>query len=474
LKPLVGKTDSFVKNSKDFVEKSKNIVLAETDKLVSFDVESLFTNVPVPETLKIIESRLENDESLKERTKLPVNVIMELLELCTQCNYFELEKKLYRQDEGMAMGSPLSPIFANIFMEEFEQKALSSAELKPKIWWRYVDDTFVVFPHGDDKLKEFLGHLNSISPSIRLTMEEEVQNKIAFLDVCVEKHGNTLRTTVFRKKTHTGQYLNFNSNHQKSVKEGVAYSLFDRAKSICSNQDGLNEEIKKVEKDLASNGYPQSIIKKCKNRRAKHNESEITTEKFVPMSIPYVPGLSEKIRRVARKYKIRTAFKTQNTLRQSLVKTKPKNGTQGTKNCVYRINCSDCSRPYYGETKRPLNIRIKEHRDNTRKGLVDKSKIAHHCWSENHQMNFNEAKIVHREPHFFKRKLIEASYIKLSDQPISQSSVEIRPLWLPILNKELKRRENEVMTTIKETNEPKNSHSMETRSKARVKHHINQ
>ena len=80
---------------------------------------------------------------------------MELLELCTQCNYFELEGKLYRQDEGMAMGSPLSPIFANIFMEEFEQKALSLAQLKPKIWWRYVDDTFVVFPHGDDKLKSF-------------------------------------------------------------------------------------------------------------------------------------------------------------------------------------------------------------------------------------------------------------------------------------------------------------------------------
>ncbi|XP_054260070.1 uncharacterized protein LOC128984748 [Macrosteles quadrilineatus] len=133
LKPLVGNTDSFIKNSKDFVEKSKSIVLADTDKLVSFDVESLFTNVPVSETLKIIETRLTNDDTLANRTKLPVNVIMELLELCTQCNYFQLEGKLYRQDEGMAMGSPLSPIFANIFMEEFEQKALASARLKPRI-----------------------------------------------------------------------------------------------------------------------------------------------------------------------------------------------------------------------------------------------------------------------------------------------------------------------------------------------------
>ncbi|XP_054257426.1 uncharacterized protein LOC128982489 [Macrosteles quadrilineatus] len=297
LKPLVGNTDSFIKNSKDFVEKSKSIVLADTDKLVSFDVESLFTNVPVSETLKIIETRLTNDDTLANRTKLPVNVIMELLDLCTQCNYFQLEGKLYRQDEGMAMGSPLSPIFANIFMEEFEQKALASARLKPKIWWRYVDDTFVVFPHGDDKLNEFLEHLNSVSSSIKLTMEVESQNKLPFLDVCVEKHLNSLRTSVYRKKTHTGQYLNFQSNQQISVKEGVAYSLFDRAKSICSNQDELKDEIKKVEQDLASNGYPRSIISKCRKDRATREPLQNRKEKLVHMSIPYVSGLSEKIRR---------------------------------------------------------------------------------------------------------------------------------------------------------------------------------
>ncbi|XP_054257427.1 uncharacterized protein LOC128982491 [Macrosteles quadrilineatus] len=288
LKPLVGNTDSFIKNSKDFVEKSKSIVLADTDKLVSFDVESLFTNVPVSETLKIIETRLTNDDTLANRTKLPVNVIMELLDLCTQCNYFQLEGKLYRQDEGMAMGSPLSPIFANIFMEEFEQKALASARLKPKIWWRYVDDTFVVFPHGDDKLNEFLEHLNSVSSSIKLTMEVESQNKLPFLDVCVEKHLNSLRTSVYRKKTHTGQYLNFQSNQQISVKEGVAYSLFDRAKSICSNQDELKDEIKKVEQDLASNGYPRSIISKCRKDRATREPLQNRKEKLVHMSIPYV------------------------------------------------------------------------------------------------------------------------------------------------------------------------------------------
>lgn len=88
-------------------------------------------------------------------------------------------------------------------------------------------------------------------------------------------------------------------------------------------------------------------------------------------------------------------------------------------------------------------------------------------------MNFEEAKIVHREPHFFKRKLIEASYIKLADQPISQSSVEIRPLWLPILNKELKSREHKASVNRETFNAPQNSHIMLTRSKARESHQVN-
>ena len=146
-----------------------------------------------------------------------------------------------------------------------------------------------------------------------------------------------------------------------------------------------------------------------------------------------------------------------------VVKTKPRNGTQVSKNCVYSVKCS-CDREYIGETKRPLNVRIKEHRDNTRKGLTEKSKIAQHCWSESHKMCWDEARIIHREPHFYKRKVIEASYIKLADQPISQSSVEIRPLWLPLLRKELKRREINPVVLNKE--KPKIScHKMTLRTK---------
>jgi hypothetical protein len=126
----------------------------------------------------------------------------------------------------MAMGSSLSPIVSNIFMEHLERFALDSAQFKPSLWHRYVDDTFVVWPHGPERLQDFLSHLNSLRPSIQFTMEIESDSAIAFLDVLVNRKGTTLATKVYGKPTHTGRYLNINSNHPPHVKRGLIQSLY--------------------------------------------------------------------------------------------------------------------------------------------------------------------------------------------------------------------------------------------------------
>ena len=113
------------------------------------------------------------------------------------------------------MGSPLSPIVTNLFMEKFERKALDSYPLKPSRWKRYVDDMNVVWPHGEDELRKFLTHLNSISPNIKFTMELEEDRSIPFLDVLLtRKEDGTLGHEVFHKKTHS--YLHADSHHHPS------------------------------------------------------------------------------------------------------------------------------------------------------------------------------------------------------------------------------------------------------------------
>ena len=111
------------------------------------------------------------------------------------------------------MGSPLSPVMANIYMEHFEQEALETAPLKPSLWLRYVDDTFVLWQHQEDATS-LLDHLNSIEPDIQFTMEKEKDQILPFLDVKVEKTEHGFSTGVYHKPTSTGRYLNFESNHQ--------------------------------------------------------------------------------------------------------------------------------------------------------------------------------------------------------------------------------------------------------------------
>ncbi len=86
---------------------------------------------------------------------------------------FQWRDDFYEQTNGAAMGSPLSPVLANIFMEHFEQNALANSALVPKLWKRYVDDIFAVWSHGKEHLNKFLSYHNNIHPSIKFTIEQE-------------------------------------------------------------------------------------------------------------------------------------------------------------------------------------------------------------------------------------------------------------------------------------------------------------
>ena len=112
------------------------------DIILSFDVVSLFTKIPLDEAIQVI----------KEVTYLDTT---RLAEVCLRSTFFSFQGEFYEQTTGVAMGSPLSPIIANLYMEKFEKEALKSYPLKPSLWKRYVDDTNVIWPHGENELKMF-------------------------------------------------------------------------------------------------------------------------------------------------------------------------------------------------------------------------------------------------------------------------------------------------------------------------------
>ena len=127
LKPLVGKSPHQIQSTRDFVSKAKGLTLQAGECLSSYDVTSFFTSVPIDPALNITRDLLEKDEKLIDRTVLSVQNIIELLGFCLHNTYFSFQNKFYEQIEGVAMGSPVNPIVANLFMEEFERESLMSA-----------------------------------------------------------------------------------------------------------------------------------------------------------------------------------------------------------------------------------------------------------------------------------------------------------------------------------------------------------
>ena len=130
------------------------------------------------------------------------------------------------------MGSPLSPVVANIFMEEFESETLQEAGSKPRLWLHYEDDTFVIWSHGRDQLENFLFFLNGRHKNIPFTMEAETDGSIPFLDVLVKNKGS-LSISVYRKPTNTDRYLHFSSHHHPRVKLALLFvSTTERKRSV--------------------------------------------------------------------------------------------------------------------------------------------------------------------------------------------------------------------------------------------------
>ena len=199
-------------------------------------------------------------------------------------------------------------------------------------------------------------------------MEEESNGELAFLDILLKQDNGEISVLVYRKPTHTDQYLHYSSHHQTSCKESVVSSLFNRAYSIITNKDDLDKENARIKQVLKENGYQESIISKIFKRitnshslpqSQQQTQATDTQEGEIRMNINllYVEDTSEKLWRILRSHKIRSTLYTENTVRKLLCKPKNRIATEDKNNIVYEIDCSNCEAVYFGESKRFLKSR---------------------------------------------------------------------------------------------------------------------
>ena len=144
LKPLVSKSPHHINSTQDFVEQVRHITLVPGECLSSYNMSALFTSVPIDPALQIIKDLLVKDPTLKDRTVIGVNDIILLLVFCLKNTYFTFQGQFFEPVEGGAMGSPVSPIVANLYMGVLRAKCPKHCTPPPRFWCRFVDDTFVI------------------------------------------------------------------------------------------------------------------------------------------------------------------------------------------------------------------------------------------------------------------------------------------------------------------------------------------
>ena len=369
--------------------------------------------------IDIVQRKLGETTEWKALTSLTQAQVLDLLSFVLNNSYFSSEGTQYHQVFGCAMGSPVSAVIAELVMEEIEEKALASAPVKPRWWRRYVDDSNACLK--SESIRVFHSHLNSINPHIQFTIEMPTTvaegQTIAFLDTSTTVSASgQVEVGVYRKPTHTNKYLAFASHSPAQSKRAVVKTLMDRAKYLPSTSERKQSEKQQVIGDLKVNGYPQSFIDRClvpaqETIQPENQESQESPKGYA--SIPYIKGVSERVRRVLSRENVRTTFKPVKTLGSIFKKPKDRPAKNQVKGIVYKVKCKTCDFAYVGESKRSWNSRGAEHKPGTRSN--NESAIRFHAETTDHDIHPDYVEILERNVNNRRQRLFLEALHSIQD-----------------------------------------------------------
>ena len=372
-------------HSIDSVEEFIDILRAKSPEgeLASIDVESLFSNVPIDATIKIILDEVyKNHGDTLPKLQLSGAILEKLLRACTSDAPFRGPNgKLYIQKDGIAMGSPLGPLFANFYMSHVENLVLSAPELAPKTYVRYVDDVMVDV-RGLDHLLEIIAELEKNSV-LHFTYEMNSHGVLPFLDVLVEAKEGQYVTSVYRKPTNTGLTMHANSECPQRYKRSVVRAFVRRALRTCSNYELLHAEFNRTKQLLINNGYSNSevdseisyLLERHFHSRAKDSDRSVCNLYYRNyMNSAYTTDertlkqiISRNVKATGEnKVRLQIYYKSLKSKNLFMKNNPAKKETLKRTNVVYKFSCpnEDCrlrSVDYIGVTTTTLSRRLTMH-----------------------------------------------------------------------------------------------------------------
>ena len=296
-------SESYIKNSFQLANRVSNLSVPLDSTLVSLDVVSLFTNVPVDLVISGLERRWE---LIQRKTSLPKSEFIEGIKLVLESTFFTFNGNYYRQTFGVPMGSPLSPIVADLVLQDLESNCLNLLTTMPDFYFRYVDDIVLSTHHS--RIDTILNTFNSYHPRLKFTVEVG-GDQINFLDITIIRRNGSLIYDWYQKPTFSSRFLNFYSYHPFCHKKGTILGLIDRVLKL-SHPSFHQKNFDKIINILLMNGYPLDIIfDNINNRLHTHfqklnNTINITEQKVTKearfFTIPFVNTSQKDLRKRSR------------------------------------------------------------------------------------------------------------------------------------------------------------------------------
>jgi hypothetical protein len=264
LQPVVHQLPSFVKDTTHFLRmveewNEKHGPLPQDTLIVTIDVVGLYTNIPHEEVGPSIEAALG-----KYSTPMaipPLHLLVTIIDHVLQNNVFKFDEVIYKQKFGTAMGTPMAPTIANIFMAWVEDRIQTRCPwtIASDCWKRFIDDIVMLWFHGEEQLKLFLEWINTLHPTIKFTANYGTTN-IPYLDISLSIDNNRLTTDLHVKDTDANMCLPFHSCHPRHCTRSIPYSQCLRIRRICSSDHTFRQRAKELKEKLLKRGYPDKLL----------------------------------------------------------------------------------------------------------------------------------------------------------------------------------------------------------------------
>jgi hypothetical protein len=421
IQPTLNKNKTRIKNTQSFVSEAKLWEIDPMEIQVSFDVQNLYPSIPISKSIKVVTQMLSNDKESAGRSKLTNADIKKLLELCLSTNYYRWgeEIRIANNNSG-PIGLSLMVVMAEAYLQNLEEKALLEAannNVIVKSYRRYVDDSHGRFK-SIQEAEMFKEILNRQDPAIIYTMEmESEQGQLNFLDVTIinSRLGHYL-FKIYRKPAITNVQIKPNSCVDPRVAKATFLGFLSRAEKLCSHQF-IQDEVDFLLDNFTENGHNRNDLEVIVNKRKyrqphlKDSNQEKQHEQQPIAVLPWIPGISPKLRKQFRKSGVKAVFRSQANLKMLLTYANkpnlPRNSTPG----VYELQCS-CGKKYVGETSLRASTRINQHKKNVFAGNWCDSGLSEHARTCPGQIDWASAKVIKCDKQKFSRKVRESLEIQ--------------------------------------------------------------